>query len=195
MRILSEKENKMIEVYKKTNQEDIALYFFNEFKDDLVNITFSKINKKFTSIPYEKDDLIHLVWRSIKNCLVSCKTPDDFLNILVRNCYFSTIREIQKFLNNKQMVMNVSYSLDTLYEQYLFSKSVLIQQPKNEIIKDLANSVCELNKKYSQEVVKKTLYLKSIGYSINEIANILKISRYHVCNLLSYVEIVAKKYY
>ena len=61
MELLNKKEYKMITAYKRRQNEEIALYFFNKFRDDLLNITYSKVRNKFKQIPYEKGDLIHII--------------------------------------------------------------------------------------------------------------------------------------
>ncbi|MCQ3915566.1 MAG: hypothetical protein MJ195_02310 [Mycoplasmoidaceae bacterium] len=58
---LNKGDYKKIRSYKRFKQEEIALYFFDKFKNDLLDITFSKINRKFGSIPFEKGDLVHLI--------------------------------------------------------------------------------------------------------------------------------------
>ncbi|MCQ3908529.1 MAG: hypothetical protein MJ200_03100 [Mycoplasmoidaceae bacterium] len=58
---LNKIDYKKIRSYRKFKQEEIALYFFEKFGDDLLDITYNKINKKFSSIPFEKGDLIHIM--------------------------------------------------------------------------------------------------------------------------------------
>ena len=99
MELLNKKEYKMIVNYKKNHDENVALYFFNKFRNDLLNITYSKIKSKFKHIPYEKGDFVHLIWNSVKTTLKQYKKEQNFHVVLIRNCYLTTIREIKKYLN------------------------------------------------------------------------------------------------
>ncbi|MCQ2956383.1 MAG: hypothetical protein MJ233_00470 [Mycoplasmoidaceae bacterium] len=58
---LNSKEYAMIKEYKKTKNIEIATYFFNKFEPDLTRLIFSKINKKFSSVPFEKGDIFSFV--------------------------------------------------------------------------------------------------------------------------------------
>lgn len=199
MEAITEKEYKMIKNYKRNKDQNIPLYFFNKFRDDLVNIVFSKINRKFSSIPYEKDDLIHIVWKSIKKSLEDYDQNKNFEVLLVNNCYFSTIREVRKFINNKELVMNTMISLEKyeLSPSRCLDKNQIInfQLSRDEALDNLIKTACEYVSNYSKPTIKKVIYLKSIGYSVSEISKKLRVSRYYIEDLLKNIEKIIKKYY
>lgn len=199
MYILNESDYKLIDLYKKSKDEDIALYFFNKFKDELINLTFYKINKKFSSIPFEKGDLFHLVWNSIKKTLKEYKKKQNFSAMLVRNCYLMTIDEVKKFVNNNQLIMNISGSFDKMNDKskWIDSKSCVsnFELPREMMLKDLIENVSVYLSNYSQSVVKRSIYLKSSGYSISYICKKLKLPRSYVDNLFKSIERIVKKMY
>lgn len=57
--ILDEKQ--LIIEYKSNNKIDIPLYFFNKYSTDILSVVDYKINKKFSSIPFEKGDFTSLI--------------------------------------------------------------------------------------------------------------------------------------
>lgn len=199
METLNDNEFKLIKTYQKTSNEEIALYFFNKFYKDLIGIIYYRINKKFSSIPYEKSDLIHLAWKAIKQTMNEIKNKENFEGLLIRNCYVSTIREIRKFLNNGELIMNISYSSDEHERRFPsnFQGGITnIEIPREEIIKNIAEEASVFTQKYKNETVKKVIYLKSIGYSISEISIKLKISKHYVRDMLVKIEkMVAKNYH
>ncbi|MCQ3907837.1 MAG: hypothetical protein MJ219_03825, partial [Mycoplasmoidaceae bacterium] len=140
METLNKMEFEMIKNYQKVKDENIPLYFFKKFRDDLIDITFSKINSKFTSTPYEKGDFVHIIWKAIKITLENYKSNQDFQSVLLKNCYFTTIKELRKFMNNGEMVMNVSKSLDKrIADNFKESANSItyISTPRNTLIKSL----------------------------------------------------------
>lgn len=196
---LNKNDFKLIKQYKKLRKDDIALYFFEKFKNELSDIVYSKINIKFSSVPFEKGDLIHLVWSAIKKTLVEYKKDDNFNGVLVNNCYYLAIKEIRKYLNNNELVLNVSSSLDKYLSNHhnepLIKNTSKIEVPTTVMIKNLIDDVCFYNQKYRQETVKKVIYLKSLGYKNSEVAKKLNITYYYVSDILKLVEKIVKKLY
>lgn len=199
METLKDHEYEMIKTYKKTKDENIALYFYDKFKIDVTQIIYWKINKKFSSIPFEKGDLFHLVWNSIKKTLEEYKKKTNFNAVLVKNCYYLTLKELRKFLNNSELVMNISGSFDGYSERIKHKTSsnaiTKFEMPQKMLLENLIESVCGYITKYSQPTVKRVIYLKSQGYSVADISKKLRISRYYINSLLQTIEKIVKKMY
>ncbi|MBQ0045323.1 MAG: helix-turn-helix domain-containing protein [Mycoplasma sp.] len=199
MYTLNKNDYKLIKQYKKFKDDEVALYFFEKFKNDLTSLVFGKINRKFSSILFEKGDLIHLVWNSIKKSLIEYKNNQNFNSILIKNCYYSTIKEVKKFINNNELVMNISSSLET-YQTTPRTKIdnntiVRIQTPTKIVLDEIIEVACSLIKEYTKPTIKRVIYLKSIGYSVSEICKKLRISRHYIDNLLKQIQNVVKNYY
>lgn len=199
MEAVTEKEYKMIKIYKKNRDQNISLYFFNKFRNDLMSIVFSKINRKYSSIPYEKGDLIHIIWESVKKSLDDYDSTKNFHALLVNNCYCQTVREIKKFINNKELVMNTMISLEKfeLSPSRCLDKNQIVnfELSRGEVLDNLIKTACKYVSNYSQPTIKRVIYLKLIGYSISEISRKLRVSRYHIEDLLKNIEKIIKKYY
>ena len=197
MYVLNEGDYKKIKLYKKSKREDIALYFFDKFRNDVIDIVFYKINKKFSYIPFEKGDIYHLLWNSVKKTLLDFKKEENFNSCLVNNCYFLTVKEIRKFINNSELVMNISSSLDQHMKKYWLindkNNTSRIEIPRNVMLNNLINEACEYVTQYKNDTVRKVIYLKSLGYSITEIASDLDINRYYVEDIIKKVEKIAKR--
>lgn len=199
MELLNKKEYKMVINYKKDQDENVALYFFNKFRDDLLNITYSKIKSKFKHIPYEKGDFVHLIWNSVKTTLKQYKKEQNFHVVLIRNCYLTTIREIKKYLNNGQLVMNLSGSFEGYIERHInnYSGGVIVKShlPRNTLLNNLIEDACRYVTEYSQPTIKRVIYLRSLGYSNSEICKKLRLSRHHVDSLIRAIQKMIEKYY
>ena len=61
------------------------------------------------------------------------------------------------------------------------------------MLNNLINEACEYVTQYKNDTVRKVIYLKSLGYSITEIANDLDINRYYVEDIIKKVEKIAKR--
>lgn len=196
---LNKDDYKKIRSYRRFKQEEIALYFFNKFKDDLLDITFSKINRKFRNIPFEKGDLVHLMWKSMKMTLKFYKNEDNFHASLINNCYLTTIREIKKFINNKEMILNTSSS----YERYVETSSgfigkdniTTISRPDKVIVNEIIDIACKYLKRYSQPTIKRVIYFRSMGYSIEEISKKIRKNKWVIRDLLNKIWYIVKNYY
>lgn len=199
MEWLNKNEYKMINQYKRFKDENIALYFFNKFRDDLLNITYSKIRNKFNFIPYEKGDLVHIIWNAVKITLQQYKKEQNFKVVLLRNCYLTTIKEIRKFINNGELVMNLSGSFDKYIEKHMWNLSQSsvsnVQLPRKTLLNNLIDDACEYVTTYSQPTIKRVIYFKSLGYSTTEICKKLRLSRHHIDSLLKSIQKMIEKYY
>lgn len=194
---LNKQDYQKIKSYKRFKQEEIALYFYEKFSKDLLYIIFNKINLKFSSIPLEKGDLIHIIWNSIKKTLKEYKDGDNFCASLQRNCYFQTVNEVKKFIKNDELILNVSSSAENLKEKYgIFrSKNGLSNPttPEKILLDDLVKNACTYIKNYTQPTIKRVIYLKSMGYSISKICKLIRKSRHHVEEILSCIQDVVKR--
>lgn len=199
MEQLNDQEYKMVEKYKKSKDENIALYFFNKFNVEITNIVFYKINKKFSSIPFEKGDLFHLVWKSIIKTMNEYKNNIDFNASLIKNCYFLTIKEVKKFLNNNELTMNISSSYEGYLEKFKQIKCKngisKIELPRKVLVDNLIDDVCNYVNSFSQPTIKRVIYLKSQGFTTPEIAKKLRLSRYTISNIMKVIEKIVKKIY
>lgn len=194
---LSIEEYKMVRFYKKSKDDSIPLYFFNKYGKQIIGLIFYKINKNFSSVPFEKGDLFYFVWNGIKITLEKYKKKQDFGGVLIKNCYSTTLKEVKKFLKNGEMVMNMSYSYDQ-YQQnphkyYNKNNVTFINSDENLILENLINNACKYIRKYKHETIKKVIYLKSIGFSIKEISNKLNLSVYYINDLLNLIEKIVEK--
>lgn len=196
---LSKDDYKKIRSYRRFKQDEIALYFFNKFKNDLLDITFSKINKKFRSIPFEKGDLIHIIWKSLKITMRFYKNEDNFYASLLNNCYIHSIKEIKKFLNNDELIMNTSSSWE-LYSgvgKKCSDKGNVsnIVKSNDIIVKEIVDVACKYLKTYTQPTIKKVIYLRSLGYTINEISKKIRKNKWVIRDLLDKIWSIVKNYY
>ncbi len=119
--------------------------------------------------------------------------------MLVKNCYYSTIREIRKFLNNSELIMNISSSLKMNSSSLINCNSrasgtnnislekILLEEVVDEAHKNIS--------KFTNTKIKRIIYLKSEGYTINEISEKMKISKYLIKKLFQGVEKIVKRMY
>lgn len=198
---LTQNELELIEKYKKTHDQEIALFFYNKWSNDVVNIIYARINLKFTSIPYNRDDLFSIVWKAIKESLIEFqKEKYPLWSIVVNKSYIKTIREIQKYLKNTELILNIAKSWDTIANKHHIYKNNknLTYLPKDNIKKEL-DELIELitknNKTYSKVTIKKLIYLKSLGFSTIEIANKFKTNVKNIRNMIKIVQKILKNYY
>lgn len=186
---------KKIKLYKKIKNSEIALYFFEKFRSDLVNIIFSKINLKFGITPLEKGDIVHSVWDSLIKTLNVYKNGQNFCANLITNCYQITIKEVRKFFNNSELVMNHPISLESYLTNNKNLNVCYIEKPKEIVVDEIINLACENIKEFTQPTIKRVIYLKSMGYSVKDICSKLRKNRYLIKNILNKVEEIVKKFY
>lgn len=196
---LNKADYKKIRSYRKFKQEEIALYFFEKFGDDLLDITYNKINRKFSSIPFEKGDLIHIMWNSLKTTLKRYKDDDNFYACLLNNCYINSIKEIKKFLKNSELVLNYSTSLESSWGKYqlLNNKNIItnIQKPSSVVLEEIILVACKYLKNYTQPTIKRVIYLKSLGWSFEEIGKKLRKKPWVIRSMVEKIWLIIKKYY
>ena len=196
MEKLTPKEYKMIRLYKKTKDVNIPLYFFNKYHDDLTKLIFYKINKNFSSVPFEKGDLFYFVWNGIKTTLEKYKKKQNFNVVLVNNCYSTTIKEVKKFLKNGELIMNMSSSFEqyqqTPHRKFDRDGVSYINSDNKLLLNNLISEACECIKKYKQETIENVIYLKSMGFNIKEISERLNVTVYYVNDLLNLVEKIVR---
>lgn len=198
---LTKNELELIDKYQKTNNQEIALFFYNKWANDVVNIIYARINLKFASIPYNRDDLFSIVWKAIKESLIEYKKDKYPLwSIVVNKSYIKTIREVQKFLKNTELILNISKSWDTLSNKHHIYKNNkdLMYLPKNNIkkeIDELIDWIATNTKTYSKLTIKKLIYLKSLGFSSVEIANKFKTNVKNIRNMIKIIQKIIKHYY
>lgn len=196
---LNKDDYKKIRSYRRFKQEEIALYFFNKFKDDLIDITFSKINRKFRNVPLEKGDLVHLMWKSVKMTLKFYKNEDNFHASLLNNCYITTIKEIKKFINNREMILNSSASFEKYEESgcgFIGKDNITTINKSNQmIVGEIIDIACKYLKKYSQPTIKRVIYFRSMGYSIEEISKKIRKNKWVIRDLLEKIWYIVKNYY
>lgn len=198
---LTQNELELIEKYKKTHDQEIALFFYNKWSNDVVNIIYARINLKFTSIPYNRDDLFSIVWKAIKESLIEFqKEKYPLWSIVVNKSYIKTIREIQKYLKNTELILNIAKSWDTIANKHHIYKNNknLTYLPKDNIKKELdelIELVTKNNKTYSKITIKKLIYLKSLGFSTTEIANKFRTDVKNIRNMIKIVQKILKNYY
>lgn len=197
-----DKEIELIRQYREKPSEDIALYFFNKYKDLVLNIVYNKINMKFSSIPLERDDFFYTVWKSTLELLkdYDLESGLSIKNILIKKAYLNSIKDAAKFLKNTHIVLNTSYSYDKLSNTYVNQK--LGDDGKNGVsgeyaqaTKNFIDSVIEFNKEFPIDYLKRIIYLKSLGYSVTEISQILKRPKRNIRRAMDFVCKIAKKLY
>jgi len=117
--ILNDVEEKLVEKFKLTKDPDIAMYFFNKLGKEVLNIIYSKINLRFSSIPFEKEDLTAYVWKSLQKGLELYQSNKKNLwSVWINNSYFVAVREIQKYFKNGEMVLNYAKSWDEFEQNH-----------------------------------------------------------------------------
>ena len=198
---LTKNELELIEKYKKTNNQEIALFFYNKWANDIVNIIYARINLKFTSIPYDRNDLFSIVWKSIKESLKEFdKEKYPLWSIVVNKSYIKTIREVQKYLKNTELILNIAKSWDTISDKHHIYKNNknLTYTNKNNIKKEIDELIDWLaanTKTYPKLTIKKLIYLKSLGFSTSEIATKFKTDVKNIRNMIKIMQKILKKYY
>jgi len=198
--ILSEVEEKLVEKFQRTKDPDIAVYFFNKLGNDVLNIIYSKINLKFTSIPFEREDLAGYVWKSLQKGLeLYRKEKKNLWSVWINNSYFVAVREIQKYFKNNELILNYAESWDQYQDSHCLinrarSAVVFPKQSFKDSIDPIIEYVSQHNKTYTKTDIKKLLYLKSFGYSEREIAKKMNVSRRYVSSMFKHVIRISKKF-
>lgn len=195
---LNKQDFKKIRSYRKFKQDEIALYFFEKFRDDLIDITYNKINLNFKSTPLEKGDLVHLMWNALKTTLKNYKDNENFYSSLIHNCYLTTIREVKKFISNSELVMNYSTSLEKYTDNKinLLNENVTyISKSKDIVLEEIISLSCKYLKCYNQITIKRVIYLRSLGWTFEEIGRKIRKNKWVVRDLLEKVKMIVKKFY
>lgn len=196
MESLSNDEMLLVNEFKITNKNEIALYFYNKFKDDLVEIIYSKINNKFYNVPIERGDLIYIIWKGLIKTLKEADVdPSLFNSFLINNCYLLGLQEARKFIKNGEMVLNNANSLEKMILDGNFKKSEPFMLDWKLSFKNLIDDVCEYVEKFTKDEVKKVVYLKSIGYTIKDIAKTLQMKKCKVIRMLDLIKKIVDKIY
>lgn len=199
--ILTEVEQKLIEKYQQTKDENIALYFYNKLGKEVLSVIYSKINHKFTMMPFEKEDLSAIVWDSLKNGLAKCKNQSKkgLWNLWISDCYFGSIREIRKYYSNSELTLNYADSWEELEQTHLVLSRIksLVEEPKQnikDVLEPIIDYVSTHNKTYAKSSIKRLLYLKSLGYSDREIAKKMHVSRRYIASMVKIILRISKRY-
>lgn len=180
-RNIIEKEWQMVKEYQRKQNENIALYFYNKYSDNVCNIVFSKINCKFSSVPLERNDLLSFVWKGIKNTLnkVNIENKSKLIACFVKQSYYCSLREALRFLTNGHIILNNASSLEEMTSKKVYIKSkngVIYQELKYQYLKDeLIRRISIRLHSFDQKIIQRIIYLKSIGYSIKDISKKLNL--------------------
>lgn len=192
----------LIKEYKLKPNQNIEMYFFEKYKDDILKIIWYRVNKKFSSLPLEKNDYISYVWIGIKKSLKSYDFDKNmnFKNFLIDRTYSFCLKELKKFTNNSEMIMNYAYSYEDYNNKtknYIESKSDIeyVKPPIKDMVDDLVASVTKINTKFDNEDIKKVIYLKSIGNSTLEIAKQISKPYRFVKSIVDLAIKIARKIY
>lgn len=198
---LIDKEWKMVEEYQRKQNENIALYFYEKYGNDICNIVFYKISCKFSSIPLERNDLLSFVWKGIKNALktVNIKNKDKLMGCFVKQSYFKSVREALKFLTNGHIVLNNAESLEKINDDKVNLKSkdgIVYQEIKYEILREeLIKQIAPKIQGYNQKIIQRIIYLKSLGYSLKEISEKINLSLKTTKNIYQVIVKIGKLFY
>ncbi len=200
-KVLNEKEIEMIKEYQLNKNEDIPLYFYKKFSNDLANIIYSKINSKFASIPIERNDLLHLIWKGIKMELEEFDDGKGYTLFagFARKGYEISIKEALRFLSNGHILLNTASSLEEVNEISIGLKSkngVVYQELKyQELTREVIDQITPYFSKNSQRRVQKIIYLRSCGYSLSEISKKIRIPVREVRNIYNSIKIIGELLY
>lgn len=195
-------EIELIKNYQEKNDENIALYFFNKYNSEILDIVYGKINLKFSSIPLERDDFFHVVWKAVLQSLKNfdLEKGKSFKNYVIGVAYLMSIKEVLKFLKNDHLVLNQYYSYEKILEEKGYinlgeSGKIIehktFEQARDELIED----AIKLNRVFDINLLKRVIYLRSLGHSNREISLICKTNKRRIDKLIKYVCKVAKKLY
>lgn len=198
---LTQNELEMIKEYQLNRNEDIALYFYKKFSNDLANIIFSRINSKFSSIPLERNDLLHLIWRGIKEELEEFNENNEhsLFTGFVQKGYQKSLREAIGFLNNGHILLNIASSIEEMNEFEIKHKTkdgVVYQELKyDDAIKEVVEKITPYFAKNTHRKIQKIIYLKSCGFSLQEIRKKLRIPIREVRTLIDGIKIIGEILY
>lgn len=199
---ISQTELEMIKEYQVKHDDKIALYFYKKFAKDVVNVVYYRINNKFSSIPIERNDLLHLIWKSIKQCLAEFDETKDIslFNGFVRTSYQKSLREALKFLSNGQIILNNASSLEALMDS-----NKVVRSKNNDFISTFSSreeqreaivwEISQKMKKYKVKKIKKIIYYKSLGCSLKETAKKANMNLSEVKNLFDVIKKIGLKIY
>lgn len=200
-KLLTNQEIEMIKEYQLNKNDDVPLYFYRKFSNDLVNIIYSKINSKFASVPIERNDLLHLIWKGIKMELEEFDQKKGYSLFagFAKKGYEVSIKEALKFLSNGHILLNTASSLEEMNELSVGVRSkngIVYQELKyEELTKGVVDQITPYFSKNSQRRVKKIIYLKSCGYSLGEISKKIRIPIREVRNIYNSIKIIGELLY
>jgi len=197
----TEKDFELVDLYKETKNENLLIQFYEKFSKDICNIVFYRINSRFYSVPIEKDDLMHLIWKAVKVTFNECDSKDKnkIINYVIHKTYQATLREIRRFLTNGERVMNNVLSLEELFEQnrnfeHKSDNIVFIKKSYSDTYKEISDFIIKRISKLDKNDVKKVIYLKSLGYTDKDIMKKLNFSRNYVRKIVLTIKKIGEKY-
>jgi len=198
---LTEEDYQLFVDYKKKKDDELILKFYNKFAKDICNIIYYKVNSRFYSIPLEKDDLMSVVWKGLKDSFNDFNNNDknNFMSYIIYKIYQTTLREIRRFLTNGEVVMNNVLSYETELEKNRNFESrtdniVFIKKPYEQHFKDISDFILQNITKLDKNDVKKVIYLKSLGYSNKEIGKKLNFTRNYVRKIILTIKKIGESY-
>lgn len=198
---LTQNEIEMIKEYQLNKSEDVALYFYKKFSNDLANIIYSRINSKFSSIPLERNDLLHLIWKGIKEELEEFDENKNYslFNGFVQKGYQKSLREAIGFLNNGHILLNVASSIEEMNDLEIKHRTrdgVVYQQLKyDDAIKDVVEKITPYFAKNTHRKIQKIIYLKSCGFSLDDIHKKIRVPIREVRSLIDGIKIIGEILY
>lgn len=173
---LSIDEINMIKNHQITPRDQTIYYFYEKYRTTMTNYLFKKVSSCFKYTVIERKDLISVIWTSTKLALATVDLEQldcHFLTVVYRMANRQLIKLERSFRTLAHKVLNNAISFDKgtcnniselgyddlknchlSIDIELFMDKVLKDKPKRE-----------------QNFIKRLVYLRSYGYTYQQIAN------------------------
>ena len=201
--LLTENEIKLIEMYKTKHDEKIIYYFFNKYKNDAIKYLNFKILNKWYQSPFEKQDFISYIWKAVEKTLINFdlkNLKNQIKGIVFKIAYDLIKREKLKLLTNGHKILNNSLSLEKLRGNFWLNSKFIdkkqnISTQKIDLKLFLKNFIATKVNEKKRDIYKRVIYLKSCGFSNDEIANKLNLRSHQIRYILDCLIEEGKKYF
>ncbi len=203
MNLLTENEIKLIETYKIKHDKKIIYYFFDKYKNDAVKYLNYKILNRWYQSPFEKQDFISYIWKAVEKTLINFdikNLKNQIKGIVFKISYDLIKREKIKLLTNGHKILNNSLPLEKIKDNFwlnnkFIDKKQTISTQKIDLKIFLENFIKTKVKNSKKDVYSRVIYLKSCGFSNDEIANKLNLKTHQIRYILDCLIEEGKKYF
>ena len=201
--LLSNDEIKLIEMYKTKHDEKIIYYFFNKYKNDAIKYLNYKILSKWYQSPFEKQDFISYIWKAVEKTLINFDVKNlknQIKGIVFKIAYDLIKREKMKLLTNGHKILNNSLSFEKIKDNFwlnnkFIDKRQTISSQKIDLKIFLEKFIKTKVKSDKKDIYKRVIYLKSCGFSNDEIGQKLNLKNHQIRYILDCLIEEGKKYF